>query len=50
MRTGIVVALLVFWIALAYREFQSGDMVMAGVFLGIGVLLTVYRLSRNTAS
>jgi hypothetical protein len=36
--------LLVFWLVLAYRAFQRGDMMMAGVFLAAGIALTIWRL------
>ena len=36
--------LLVFWLALAYRSYQRGDMLFATLFLTVGIVLTVYRL------
>jgi hypothetical protein len=46
MRLFIVVALAVFWVAMAYREYERGDMLLAFVFVLAGVALTGYRLSR----
>ncbi|HXY75294.1 MAG TPA: hypothetical protein VEH54_00150 [Steroidobacteraceae bacterium] len=40
----VSVVLLVFWLALAYRAYQRGDMLFATVFLLVGIVLTVYRL------
>jgi hypothetical protein len=42
----LTLVLLVFWCALAYRRYQHGDMLLAGVFLLVGVALTVARLQR----
>ena len=42
--------LLVFWIVVAYREYQRGDMMLAVVFLVAGIALTAYRLKRATAT
>jgi hypothetical protein len=47
MRTAVIVALCIFWLALAFRAFQRGDMLMAGVFLLVGILLTAYRLGKS---
>lgn len=46
MKIAIIVALAIFWIVMAYRQFERGDMVMAGVFVLAGTALTVYRLRR----
>ena len=46
MRTTIIVALCIFWLVLAYRQFQRGDMLLAGVFLLVGIALTAYRVSK----
>jgi len=43
MSIAVIVALLVFWVAVAWRQYQRGDMLLAGVFLLVGVVLTVYR-------
>jgi hypothetical protein len=40
----VTLILLGFWLVLAYRRFQAGDMLLAGIFLLVGVALTVYRL------
>jgi len=47
MKYGIIIALAIFWIVMAYRQYQRGDMVMAGVFILAGVALTAYRLRRS---
>jgi len=44
MPIAVTLALLVFWLVLAYRQFQRGDMVMAGIFLFVGIALTIYRI------
>jgi hypothetical protein len=44
MPVAVTLVLLVFWIAMAFRQFQRGDLMLAGVFLAVGVALTVYRL------
>jgi hypothetical protein len=46
----VVLILLVFWGLMAFRAFQRGDLLLAGVFLAVGVALTVYRLKRPTGS
>lgn len=46
MKYGIIVALAIFWIVMAYRAYSRGDMVMAGVFILAGTALTIYRLRR----
>ena len=45
MPIAVSVVLFVFWIAVAFREFQRGDMLLAGVFLLVGVVMTAYRVS-----
>ena len=49
MPVAVTSVLFLFWIVLAYRSFQRGDMVQAGVFLLVGVVLTVYRFRRRAA-
>ena len=49
MPIAVTLALLVFWLVLAYRQFQRGDMVMAGIFLFVGIALTVYRIRQAQA-
>lgn len=46
MKLVIIVALAIFWMVLAYREYQVGDSLLAGVFLAVGTLLTAYRLRK----
>ena len=45
MPIAVTLALFDFWIFLAYRAFERGDMTMAGVYLLVGIALTVYRYS-----
>jgi hypothetical protein len=40
----VVFLLLIFWVALAWRQFERGDITMAALFLTVGLALTVYRL------
>ena len=41
---AISAVLLVFWMVMAYREYQRGDLLLAGVFALVGTVLTVYRI------
>ncbi|HVS76757.1 MAG TPA: hypothetical protein VHE11_07465 [Steroidobacteraceae bacterium] len=43
MPVAVTFVLFLFWIVMAYREFQRGDLLLAGVFLLVGVVLTIYR-------
>ena len=45
----LVMLLLVFWIFMAYRALQRGDLAMAALFGIVGVSLTVYRLRRSSS-
>jgi len=45
MPIAVTAVLFIFWIVMAYRAFQRGDMLLAGVFALVGVVLTVYRVS-----
>ena len=47
MRMAVIVALCIFWLVLAYRAFERGDLLLAGVFLAVGVALTAYRLTKR---
>lgn len=49
MPVAVTFVLFVFWMVLAYREFQRGDTLLAGVFLLVGLVLTVYRYRRRAA-
>ena len=40
----LILLLLVFWIFLAYRALERGDIAMAALFGIVGVSLTAYRL------
>jgi hypothetical protein len=44
MPVAVILILLVFWIVLAFRALQRGDLLLAGVFLAVGIAMTVYRL------
>ena len=44
MPIAVTLALLVFWIVIAYRQYQRGDAVLAGIFLAVGIVLTIYRV------
>jgi uncharacterized membrane protein YqjE len=44
MPIAVTLALLVFWVVIAYRQYERGDMVLAGVFLFVGIALTVWRI------
>ena len=44
MNVVVIILLACVWVFLAFRAFQRGDMVMAGIFILVGVGLTVYRL------
>jgi hypothetical protein len=48
MGAAVTIVLLLFWLAIAWRQFQRGDLLLAGVFLAVGIVLTVYRLRRLT--
>jgi hypothetical protein len=47
MPIAIAGLLLFFWLFLAGRAFQRGDMPLAAFYVVIGVALTVYRLRRR---
>ena len=46
MRMFVIVALCIVWLAMAYREYQAGDMMLAGVFVLAGDALTSYRVMK----
>jgi hypothetical protein len=41
---AISAVLFAFWMVIAYREYQRGDLLLAGVFALVGIVLTVYRI------
>lgn len=43
------VLLLCFWLFMAYRAFSGGDATLALVYLGVGGVLTAWRLARANA-
>ena len=49
MPLAVTLALLVFWVVIAYRQYQRGDMVLAGIFLFVGIALTIYRIRHAQA-
>jgi hypothetical protein len=49
MRLVIVVLLLGVWLYLAYSEYQAGNMMLAGLFLLVGIALTTWRLRRASS-
>ncbi len=48
----IAAVMFVFWVAIAYREFQRGEPRLAAAFLIGGIVLTVYRyrLAKKSAA
>jgi hypothetical protein len=44
MPIAVTLGLLVFWLVIAYRQYQRGDTVLAAVFLFVGIALTVWRI------
>jgi hypothetical protein len=52
MSLPVTSVMLIFWLFMAYRAFQRGDIPMAAVLTLVGVVLTVYRLKtlRRVAS
>jgi hypothetical protein len=46
MRIAVIAILFVFWMAMAFIQFQRGDMVLAGLFVLVGIALTIYRLRK----
>ena len=45
MPIAVTAVLFVFWIVMAYRAFQRGDMLLAIVFAAVGIVLSVYRFN-----
>ena len=41
---AVTAVLFIFWIVMAYRQLQRGDLLLAVVFLAVGVVLSIYRL------
>jgi len=41
---AISAILFVFWMVIAYREYERGELLLAGVFALVGIVLTVYRI------
>jgi uncharacterized membrane protein YfhO len=48
MRFVVIVLLLCIWLYLAYSEYQAGNMMLAGLFLLVGIALTTWRLRRTS--
>jgi len=47
MKMAVIVILCIFWLAMAFREYQRGDMLLAGIFIFVGIALTTYRLRKQ---
>ena len=45
MPIAVIFVLFIFWIVMAYRAFERGDMLLAGVFALVGIVLSAYRYS-----
>jgi hypothetical protein len=45
MPIAVIAVMFVFWIAMSYREFQRGDVLLAVVFALVGIVLSAYRVS-----
>lgn len=41
---AISAVLFAFWMVIAYRAFERGQLLLAGVFALVGIVLTVYRI------
>jgi hypothetical protein len=48
MPIAVTLVLLLFWVVVAYRAFERGDLLLAGVFALVGIVLTVYRYRAAT--
>ena len=46
---AISALLFVLWMLVAYRAYQRGNLLLAGVFALVGVVLTVYRIRLSQA-
>jgi uncharacterized membrane protein YqjE len=46
MGPAVTLVLLVFWLVFAYRAFQRGDLLLAGLFLAVGIVLSIWRFRR----
>ena len=44
MPIAITAVLFILWMAIAWRQYERGDLLLAGVCALVGVLLSVYRL------
>jgi hypothetical protein len=51
MRMVIAVVMFIFWVAIAYIEFQRGERRLAAAFLLAGIVLTAfrYRMAKKAA-
>ena len=45
MPKAVTAVLFLFWIVMAYRAFERGDMLLAGVFALVGIVMSVYRVN-----
>jgi hypothetical protein len=46
MKIAVIAILFVFWMVMAFIQFQRGDMALAGLFVLVGIALTIYRLRK----
>lgn len=44
MAVAVTAGLAIFWLAVAYRELRRGDLLLSGVFLLVGIVLTAFRI------
>jgi hypothetical protein len=44
MPAAVSLVLLLVWLGLAYRSYQRGDLLFAGIFLLVGIVITIHRL------
>lgn len=44
MPIAVTLALLLFWVVIAYRQYQRGDLMLAGILLFVGIALTIFRI------
>ena len=51
MKAGVIfpLLLLLFWLFMAWRAFARHDTTLALVYLGVGAVITAWRLKRATA-
>lgn len=45
MPIAVTAVLFLFWMVMSFRAFQRGDLLMAGVFALVGIVLSAYRVN-----